>query len=57
VARAVVWLHDAEGFTHEEIAALTGKTASFSKSQLARAHERLRRSLVPESEGEACIQA
>jgi RNA polymerase sigma-70 factor (ECF subfamily) len=41
-ARAVVWLHDVEGYTHEEIADQMGKTASFSKSQLARAHARLR---------------
>lgn len=41
-ARAVVWLHDVEGFTHEEIATQMGKTTSFSKSQLARAHARLR---------------
>src|SRR5258708_6961371 len=41
-ARAVVWLHDVEGYTHEEIAELMGKTVSFSKSQLARAHARLR---------------
>jgi RNA polymerase sigma factor (sigma-70 family) len=42
-SRAVVWLHDVEGYTHEEIAAMMGKTPSFSKSQLARAHARLRR--------------
>jgi RNA polymerase sigma factor (sigma-70 family) len=41
-ARAVVWLHDVEGYTHAEIGQLMGRTASFSKSQLARAHERLR---------------
>jgi RNA polymerase sigma factor (sigma-70 family) len=41
-ARAVIWLHDVEGYTHEEIARFMGRTASFSKSQLARAHERLR---------------
>jgi RNA polymerase sigma-70 factor (ECF subfamily) len=41
VARAVVWLHDAEGFTHREIADLMGRTESFSKSQLQRAHRRL----------------
>lgn len=41
-ARAVVWLHDVEGYTHEEIGNQMGKTASFSKSQLARAHKRLR---------------
>ena len=44
-ARAVVWLHDVEGYTHEEIAEQMGKTVSFSKSQLARAHIRLRRLL------------
>jgi RNA polymerase sigma-70 factor (ECF subfamily) len=47
-SRAVVWLHDVEGYTHEEIAAMMGKTPSFSKSQLARAHVRLRRWLGEE---------
>jgi len=47
-ARAVVWLHDVEGYTHEEIAELMGKTVSFSKSQLARAHTRLRSMLDKE---------
>lgn len=42
VARTVVWLHDVEGYTHGEIARLLGRTPSFSKSQLSRAHERLR---------------
>jgi RNA polymerase sigma factor (sigma-70 family) len=42
VARAVVWLHDVEGYTHAEIGRLMGRTTSFSKSQLARAHQRLR---------------
>ncbi|HWP36565.1 MAG TPA: sigma-70 family RNA polymerase sigma factor [Gemmatimonadales bacterium] len=41
-ARAVVWLHDVEGYTHEDIAEIMGMTVSFSKSQLARAHTRLR---------------
>ena len=41
-SRTVVWLHDVEGYTHEEIAEQMGKTVSFSKSQLARAHARLR---------------
>ncbi len=41
-ARAVIWLHDVEGYTHAEIGALFGASASFSKSQLARGHERLR---------------
>ena len=43
--RAVVWLHDVEGYTHEEIAELMGMTVSFSKSQLARAHTRLKKML------------
>jgi RNA polymerase sigma-70 factor (ECF subfamily) len=51
VSRAVVWLHDVEGYTHEEIAAMMGKTPSFSKSQLARAHVRLRRWLGEEVPG------
>jgi len=42
VSRAVVWLHDVEGFTHKEIADAMGKTESFSKSQLSRAYQRLR---------------
>lgn len=45
-ARAVVWLHDVAGYTHEEIAEMMAKTVSFSKSQLARAHARLRRALA-----------
>jgi RNA polymerase sigma-70 factor (ECF subfamily) len=47
-SRAVVWLHDVEGYTHEDIAELMGKTVSFSKSQLSRAHARLRRWLGEE---------
>lgn len=42
IARAVLWLHDVEGYTHEEIGEMMGKSASFSKSQLSRAHKRLR---------------
>jgi hypothetical protein len=37
----VVWMHDVEGYTHSEIARLTGRTESYSKSQLARGHARL----------------
>ena len=51
VSRAVVWLHDVEGFTHREIAALMGKTESFSKSQLSRAYRRLRPLLEIGEEG------
>ena len=51
MSRAVVWLHDVEGYTHEEIAEQMERTVSFSKSQLARAHARLR--LLLEEEGAA----
>jgi len=37
-----------EGYTHEEIAGMMNRTVSFSKSQLARAHSRLRRWLQEE---------
>ncbi len=53
-ARAVLWLHDVEGYTHVEIAALYGKTPSFSKSQLMRAHLRLRECLQDHVEEGAC---
>lgn len=49
VSRAVVWLHDVEGFTHKEIAELMGRTESFSKSQLSRAYQRLRPLLEAET--------
>jgi RNA polymerase sigma factor (sigma-70 family) len=54
VARVVIWLHDVEGYSHDEIAAMAGKTASFSKSQLARAHARLRELLAPGVREEPC---
>ena len=44
-ARTVVWMHDVEGLSHGEIAALFGRTVSFSKSQLSRAHALLRAEL------------
>lgn len=50
VSRAVVWLHDVEGYTHKEIADLMGKSESFSKSQLSRAYQRLRPLLDAEIE-------
>jgi RNA polymerase sigma-70 factor (ECF subfamily) len=43
--RAVVWLHDVEGYNHREIANLFGKTESFSKTRLSRARVRLRQLL------------
>ena len=42
VTRAVVWLYDVEGWSHDEIAKGFDRTVSFSKSQLARGHARLR---------------
>lgn len=59
-SRAVVWLHDVEGYTHKEIGRMMGRTTSFSKSQLARAHERLRVFLngeTSEDEERVCTQA
>ena len=44
----MVWLHDVEGYTHDEIGAMMGMTASFSKSQLAPPHARLRQWLGEE---------
>jgi RNA polymerase sigma-70 factor (ECF subfamily) len=40
--RSVLWLYHAEGYTHEEIAAMLGQSTSFSKSQLARGTRKLR---------------
>ena len=40
-ARMVVWMHCVEGYNHEEIGQAFGRTASFSKSQLARAFRAL----------------
>ena len=57
LARAIVWLHDVEGYTHAEIGTALGRTPSFSKTQLSRAHARLRDLLVDAGtlkEGAAC---
>lgn len=53
-ARAVLWLYHVEGFTHVEIAEHFGRSISFSKSQLARATQRLRELLQPRPEGTPC---
>jgi RNA polymerase sigma-70 factor, ECF subfamily len=45
LTRTVVWLYDVEGWSHEEIARAFDRTVSFSKSQLARGHARLRTAL------------
>jgi RNA polymerase sigma factor (sigma-70 family) len=47
--RAVVWLYEVEGWSHQEIANSFGRTVSFSKSQLARGHQRLRDWFEPEA--------
>jgi len=49
--RAVVWLHDVEGYGHQEIAAMFGKTESFSKTRLSRARARLRALLESAGDG------
>jgi RNA polymerase sigma-70 factor (ECF subfamily) len=56
VGRAVVWLFEVEGYSHEEIARLFGRSVSFSKSQLARALARLRQAMAPQEDKEVCTQ-
>jgi RNA polymerase sigma-70 factor (ECF subfamily) len=41
-----------EGYTHDEIGRLMGRSTSFSKSQFARACQQLREELQPEVENE-----
>lgn len=53
-ARAVVWMYEVEGYTHPEIARAFGRSLSFSKSQLARAHARLRACLEPQEHPPSC---
>jgi RNA polymerase sigma factor (sigma-70 family) len=53
-ARAVVWLFEVEGYSHEEIAQSFGRSISFSKSQLARAHTKLRDWFEPPVDGQTC---
>jgi RNA polymerase sigma factor (sigma-70 family) len=53
-ARAIVWMYEVEGYSHQEIAHAFGRSVSFSKSQLARAHARLRLLLVPEVQPPSC---
>ena len=56
-ARSVVWLYDVEGYSHKEIAAMFGRSTSFSKTQLCRAHERLRDWLDKDDEDPLCAQS
>lgn len=53
LTRSVLWLYHAEGYTHDEIAALMQRTPSFSKSQLARGIRRLRTMLQVEEPAHA----
>jgi len=53
-ARAVVWLFEVEGYSHEEIAQSFGRSVSFSKSQLARAHMKLREWFEPRVDRQTC---
>src|SRR5689334_25439716 len=53
-ARAIVWLFEVEGYSHEEIAQLFGRSVSFSKSQLARAHIKLRAWFEPPVDRQTC---
>lgn len=48
--RMVLWLHDAEGMTHAEIAGLAGHTPSWSKSRLMRARQRMQTMLTGEQQ-------
>jgi RNA polymerase sigma factor (sigma-70 family) len=53
-ARAIVWMYEVEGYSHQEIAHAFGRSVSFSKTQLARAHVRLRACLVPQEHPPSC---
>ena len=60
LTRAVVWLHDVEGFTHAEIGTALGRSPSFSKARLSRAHASLRTLLADAEsikEGTSCTPA
>jgi RNA polymerase sigma factor (sigma-70 family) len=54
VTRAVVWMYEVEGYSHQEIADEFGRSLSFSKSQLARAHEKLRAWFEPQENRPSC---
>ena len=53
-ARAVVLLHEVEGYTHKELAELFGQSESYSKSILARALKRLE---TMTNDAEGCEEA
>lgn len=52
-ARAVVVLHEVEGYTHREMAELFGQSESYSKSILARALKRLNDAVADPGSAEA----
>jgi RNA polymerase sigma-70 factor (ECF subfamily) len=49
LTRSVLWLFHVEEYTHQEIAELTGKSISFSKTQVMRGNQRLRHLLEAET--------
>jgi RNA polymerase sigma-70 factor (ECF subfamily) len=55
--RSVLWLFHVEEYTHAEIARMTGKSSSFSKSQVARGTARLRDLLCADEEDASCLIA
>jgi DNA-directed RNA polymerase specialized sigma24 family protein len=58
MTRSVLWLYHVEEYTHQEIAEMTGKSVSFSKSQVARGGSRLRRLLdKQDKEAASCLAA
>lgn len=48
LARTLVWLHEMEGWSHEDLARRFGRSPSWSKSILSRSLARLRGHLEPE---------
>ena len=53
-ARAVLVLHELEGYTHTELAELFGQSESYSKSILARALKRLNQLVATSEEHSTC---
>jgi RNA polymerase sigma factor (sigma-70 family) len=56
-ARAALVLHELEGYSHTELAALFGKSESYSKSLLSRGIARLRGLLEPNTAGRVMEEA
>jgi RNA polymerase sigma-70 factor (ECF subfamily) len=56
-ARAALVLHELEGYSHTELAALFGKSESYSKSLLSRGIARLRGMLEPNASPRAIEEA